>query len=140
MKAKLLTYGLLLVMGLLVAWLNYNNHTNGTNQENQVPGKINKNRNHGFDRNTTQIEYSKHARCRMDCREITESEVEDIMKNGSINYRKSDVNDRPCPSYALEGYTSADKQHVRIIFAQCDHKTKVVTCIDLDNEFTCSCR
>jgi hypothetical protein len=140
MKAKLLTYSLLLVMVILIAWLNYNKRSVAPETKTKVSDKQTKNRNHGFDRNTAFIEYTKHARCRMDCRQVTQSEVEDIMKNGSINYRKSDVNDRPCPSYALEGYTQTDKQHVRIIFAQCDYKTKVVTCIDLDNDFTCDCR
>jgi hypothetical protein len=37
------------------------------------------------------------------------------------------VNDNPCPTYALQGYTN-DGQHLRVIFAQCATKTKVVTC------------
>ena len=96
------------------------------------------NRNRGFDRRTSYIEYTEHARCRMDCRHITQAEVEDIMRNGTINYRKSDVNETPCPVYALEG-TTADNQKVRIVFAQCDNTTKVVTCIDLNTEWECHC-
>jgi ABC-type nickel/cobalt efflux system permease component RcnA len=138
MKAKVISYGLLLVMGIFVLWFNYKDKVAGNANAPRSNNTI-KSRNHGFDRNTSFIEYTKHAKCRMDCRNITQSEVEDIMKNGSINYRKSNINDRPCPSYALEGYTLADNQHVRIVFAQCDHNTKVVTCIDLDNEFTCDC-
>ena len=75
----------------------------------------------------------------MQCRQITAEEVKDIMQNGSVNYRKSNVYAKPCPEYALEGYTKQDDQHVRIVFAQCDHKTKVVTCIDLDKDFDCTC-
>jgi hypothetical protein len=96
------------------------------------------NRNRGFDRRTSFIEYTKHARCRMECREITQAEVEEIMKQGVINYRKSNVKGRPCPTYALEGYTN-DEQHVRVVFAQCDYTTKVVTCIDLEKEWQCHC-
>jgi hypothetical protein len=96
------------------------------------------NRNRGFDRRVSFLEYTKHARCRMECREITETEVQDIMKNGSINYRKSNVKTNPCPTYAVEGYTQ-DAQHVRIVFAQCDQKTKVVTCIDLEKDWQCHC-
>jgi hypothetical protein len=88
------------------------------------------NRNRGFDRRVSFIEYTQHAKCRMQCRQISQAEVEEIMKDGTINYKKSDVNDRPCPTYALEGITQ-DDQKVRIVFAQCDLKTKVVTCIDL---------
>lgn len=96
------------------------------------------NRNRGFDRRVSFIEYTEHAKCRMDCRHITQAEVEDIMRNGNINYKKSDVDAKPCPTYALEGTTS-DNQHVRIVFAQCDYKTKVVTCIDLGTEWECHC-
>lgn len=96
------------------------------------------NRNRGFDRRISYIEYTAHAKCRMQCRKITQAEVEDIMRNGKINYNKSDVNDRPCPTYALEGVTN-DNQRVRIVFAQCDLKTKVVTAIDLEKDWSCDC-
>jgi hypothetical protein len=96
------------------------------------------NRNRGFDRRVSYIEYTRHAKCRMQCRQISQAEVEEIMKGGIINYKKSDVNDRPCPTYALEGITQ-DDQKVRIVFAQCDLKTKVVTCIDLNTDWECHC-
>jgi len=96
------------------------------------------NRNRGFDRRVSFIEYTEHAKCRMQCRKISQAEVEQIMKEGKINYAKSNVNDRPCPVYALEGITR-DNQRVRIVFAQCDFKTKVVTSIDLNTEWECHC-
>lgn len=74
----------------------------------------------------------------MDCRHITEDEIKYILTNGKVNYRKSDVDDKPCPTYAVEGY-STENQHLRVVFAQCDHSTKVVTCIDLDHDFECHC-
>lgn len=96
------------------------------------------NRNRGFDRRTSYLEYTAHARCRMQCRKISQREVEEIMRDGNINYNKSNVQAKPCPTYALEGVTS-DRQRVRIVFAQCDHTTKVVTVIDLDTDFECDC-
>ena len=96
-------------------------------------------RNHGFDRRNGFLEYTKHAQCRMDCRHITAEEVQDIMQHGDINDRKSEADARPCPVFALEGYTQKEHQHLRIVFAQCDYKTKVVTCIDLDHDFECHC-
>ena len=96
------------------------------------------NRNRGFDRRTSFLEYTRHARCRMECRQITQAEVEAIMEEGTINYAKSDVKARPCPEYAIEGNT-ADGQRVRMVFAQCDQKTKVVTVIDLGRDWSCSC-
>ena len=96
------------------------------------------NRNRGFDRRVSYIEYTEHAKCRMQCRKISQAEVEEIMLDGKINYTKSDLNDKPCPTYALEGITN-DNQRVRIIFAQCDLKTKVVTSIDLNTDWECHC-
>lgn len=82
--------------------------------------------------------YTQHAKCRMDCRKISKSEVEDILRNGNVNWRKSKQNDKPCPSYALEGKTK-DGQTVRIVFADCNNVTKVVTAIDLKNKYDCYC-
>jgi hypothetical protein len=96
------------------------------------------NRDRGFDRRVSYLQYSNHARCRMECRHITESEVEETMRDGNINYRKSDIQNARCPRYAVEDDTK-DGQHVRIVFAQCDNYTEVVTVIDLDTEWTCSC-
>jgi len=83
--------------------------------------------------------YTHHANCRMDCRKISKSEIEDIRKNGKINYYKSDIEDQPCPTVAKEGRT-ADGQMVRIVFAECNRETKVVTAIDLENEYECDCK
>lgn len=74
----------------------------------------------------------------MECRHITKSEVEDIMQNGKINYNKSDIKNARCPRYAVEGITK-DDQKVRIVFAQCNEKTNVVTVIDLDTDWSCQC-
>ena len=83
--------------------------------------------------------YTKHARCRMDCRHITEDEIHEVILEGSINEQKS--NDRPgdCPTYAIEDDTK-EGQHLRIVFAKCADVTKVVTCIDRGKEFDCDCK
>jgi ribosome biogenesis GTPase A len=60
------------------------------------------------------------------------------MQNGKINYKKSDLQNARCPRYAVEGVTK-DKQDVRIVYAQCNESTTVVTVIDLDTEWTCDC-
>ena len=74
----------------------------------------------------------------MGCRHITQSEVQEIMREGKINYNKSDLKNARCPRYAVEGYTS-DDQRVRIVFAQCNESTVVVTVIDLEKEWSCEC-
>ena len=95
-------------------------------------------RNRGFDRRIAHLEYSKHAKCRMQCRRISQAEVEEIMQGGKINYNKSDLQNATCPRYALEGITG-DNQKTRIVFAQGNDNTTVVTVIDLDTEWSCDC-
>ena len=93
----------------------------------------------GLNRNPSNINYSKHARCRMDCRHIDEAEVKDLLKNGTINYRKSDLKGDDCKmKYAVEGI-SKDDQKLRIVFAPCGSEITVVTCIDLNKEWECHC-
>jgi len=91
------------------------------------------NRDHGFDRRTSYL-----TNCRMDCRKISKAEVEEIMKDGKINYNKSDIQNARCPRYAVEG-TTKDNQRVRIVYAQCNESTTVVTVIDLETDFECHC-
>jgi len=91
-----------------------------------------------LDRTTTNLFFTKHAKCRMKCRHITQQEVKDILVNGTVNYNKSDLHDPRGPTYAIEGTTN-DRQHVRIIFAPKQQHLTVVTVIDLDVEYECNC-
>lgn len=92
----------------------------------------------GFNRNATPVIFSKHAKCRMNCRKIDESEVKEILKNGTINHKKIQ-NDKRGKTYPVEGFTR-DKQHVRIVFAPKGEGLIVVTVIDLDTEWKCDCK
>ncbi|MES1221157.1 MAG: DUF4258 domain-containing protein [Bacteroidota bacterium] len=137
MNKKWLTYLVITVLGITLFFVKRckNDNSSATNKK-KAATEVN--RNSGFDRRISYIEYTEHAKCRMECRKISQSEVEEIMRDGKINYNKSDVDAKPCPTYALEGITH-DDQRVRIVFAQCDFKSKVVTCIDLNTEWECHC-
>lgn len=94
----------------------------------------------GLNRHPLTVHYSKHAKCRMDCRHIDEAEIKDILEHGTINYRKSELQGEPCrKKYAVEGL-SKDGQKLRIIFAPCGNEMTVVTCIDLGVEWACDCK
>ncbi len=85
--------------------------------------------------------FTKHARCRMKCRHITQEEVKEIVQKAQVNYKKSELDAAQGPKYALEGVTSRDKQHVRIIVAPKQRHLSIVTVIDLENEWACpSCK
>lgn len=103
-----------------------------------LPADINLDEVEGFNRNTDKLIFSKHAKCRMDCRKIDESEIREILKNGTVNYKKIQ-NDKRGKTYPVEGYTH-DKQHVRIVFAPKDDGLVVVTVIDLGTEWACDCK
>lgn len=82
------------------------------------------------------LDYTRHARCRMACRHISEAEVEEILQGrGALDPSRS-RDDGRCPSHALEGTTS-DGQRVRIVYAACEDETRVITTIDLGTDWPC---
>jgi len=91
-----------------------------------------------FDRTPANLTYTRHALCRMACRQIDKDEIREIMTNGIINFNRSNRRDRPCPTFALQGKTSSGER-LRVIFAQCAGETKVVTCYNLEEDFACDC-
>lgn len=95
-------------------------------------------RKEAFDRKPPSLVYTKHALCRMDCRQIDRNEIQEVMKKGIINFSKSDRMDRPCPTFALQGRTISG-EYLRVIFAQCPAETKVITCYNLEQDFDCHC-
>jgi Domain of unknown function (DUF4258) len=86
------------------------------------------------------LTYTHHARCRMDCRHITEADIRELLLEGHINAAKSKPSDSPCPTFAIEDDRNSDGARLRIVFARCDHETKVVTCIDRDHDYECHCQ
>ena len=90
-----------------------------------------------FNRDAKTIIYSKHARCRMGCRQIDESEVLEILRTGELNVGKIETGTKG-KTYPLEGITH-DKQRVRIVFAPKEDELVVVTVIDLEKEWDCDC-
>jgi uncharacterized protein DUF4258 len=101
------------------------------------PGNAN-NDNEPINRKETRLIYTRHARCRMDCRHITETEIREILERGEIDYKKSEPDAHPDPKYALEGNTN-EGQHLRIIFAPTQRGLVVITCIELGVEWQCDC-
>jgi hypothetical protein len=57
-----------------------------------------------INRQESRLIYTKHARCRMDCRHITEQEIKEILHDGEINFAKRALNHILIPT-CHEGYT-----------------------------------
>ena len=124
MKQRQATFTLVIIIGLLFIFLYKRWHEPGMREV--------------FDRSPTHLYYTKHALCRMDCRHITREEIGEILKKGIINLNKSNRNDRPCPTYAVQGRTEGGES-IRVILAQCPEETKIITCYNLEEEFECHC-
>lgn len=140
---------LLVVLALVTIFIRRGNQTDTTNYPNRKQNtntyrnnnqRRSNSNNTGLNRNPSHINYSKHARCRMGCRHIDEREVKEILRDGTINYKKSELQADECHKrYAVEGVTD-DDQKVRIIFAPCQDEVTVVTVIDLGEEWPCDCK
>lgn len=84
------------------------------------------------------IIYTKHALCRMNCREISKQDVNFVLKNGELNQLKSNPDDKPCPTFAYES-KDYDGDSLRVVVAYCEKVSKLITVINLDKKFNCNC-
>jgi hypothetical protein len=146
---KALPYILLIVLLLAAVMIRRCNSTKNTtdNQKEKKRTEDVRNNDQKTDNQKTNLDvfrdpgseyyFTKHARCRMKCRHITQEEVKEIVQKANVNYNKSELDAAPGPKYAMEGYTSADRQHVRIIVAPKQRHLTIVTVIDLDEDWEC---
>lgn len=90
-------------------------------------------------RTVTRLIYSKHARCRMDCRDITEDEIRKVLKGGTLNREKSGYDKKhKDETFALEGYGDGD-QYIRVVVTPEKNELLVITVIDLRKDWPCDC-
>ena len=89
-------------------------------------------------RDTGHLILTKHVKCRMNCRQITEDEIKEILKNGRLNKAKSGIGSKGDSTFALEGY-SHENQHIRVVVAPDNDGLVIITCIDLDRNWPCDC-
>lgn len=83
------------------------------------------------------LELTQHGACRMDCRKIDRGEVADVLRAGAWAPERTRTDGR-CPSHAYEGH-GTDGHRLRVVFAACPTETRVVTAIDLDQDWPCAC-
>lgn len=147
---KLAPYLILLILFVIALGLRY--YQSNTGHDVDFPTSSSESRNNkpiaGYRSNLDyfrdpEAEYffTKHARCRMDCRQVTQKEVKEIVQKADVNYNKSDLDDAQGPKYAVEGHTSRDRQHLRVVVAPKQRHLSIVTVIDLDHDSGCpSCQ
>ena len=89
-------------------------------------------------RDTSNLIFTKHARCRMNWRHINKKEINEIILTGNVNSSKSGRSTKGNKTYALEGY-SYEHQHLRVVVTPETGGLVVITCIDLDKAWPCNC-
>lgn len=137
MLKKYAPYILLALAGLLLLWVkSHQQHGNVREQLELVTDAVNTNE--GFSRQPEKITYTRHARCRMDCRHISEADVKELIQNGKLNKEKVQESDMG-KTYPLDGKTTGDKM-LRIVVAPKKNDLVVVTVIDLDTDWPCDCK
>ncbi|EIE23976.1 hypothetical protein COCSUDRAFT_53173 [Coccomyxa subellipsoidea C-169] len=86
------------------------------------------------------MKYTEHAQCRMDCRHISQEEVAATLRQGTVNQRKSNLRQFPCPKYVVDATLGLQaKKNVQAVFLACPTHTDVVTVIDKDTDWECYC-
>jgi hypothetical protein len=128
-------YILLLMAGLLFFFIKVNQRGKKGNMQERVTITNAADAYSQLRTGNKKLTYSRHAKCRMACRQIDESEVKEILLNGEINFDK-DRETAKGVTYPLEGKTH-DGQNVRIVFAPHENDITVVTAIDLDTNWPC---
>lgn len=126
MKRKyFILYGFIIFIILGIGlWKNNNSFTSSANEN--------------LFRDTNHLILTKHAKCRIDCRNITVQEIKQIIHSGNVNYSRSKRSNKGDDTYALEGYSN-EHQHLRVVVAPENDGLVVITCIDLDKEWPCNC-
>lgn len=85
------------------------------------------------------LSYTSTGECIMQCRNITEEEIKQVLKGGKVNYDKSDVHAKPYPIYDVEGKTVTGKE-LSIIIADIDTTSSMISAVDLKQTIdTCKC-
>ncbi len=82
--------------------------------------------------------YTNQALCRMECRNISKTDINEILRRGKLSPKISKLNDKPCPTYAF-AWSTPTYEMVIAVFAVCEEVTKLVTTYPLGTEDPPSC-
>lgn len=86
-----------------------------------------------------QLQFTKDAKCQMQCGNISEEEIKQVLKGGAITYGKSNPQAKPCPLYSIEGSTESGKS-LEFISSDCDSTTFIIKVIDsTGKKNSCAC-
>jgi hypothetical protein len=87
---------------------------------------------------TASLVFTHFALCQMTCRKVDAATVNEVLQKGLIHYNRSNRRQWPCPTYAVQARTE-NGRYLRVVFEQCNTKTAVLFCDDLEKEVDCNC-
>lgn len=88
---------------------------------------------------TQPIEFLNDSSCKLQCRGITENEIKEVLKNGNVDYSRSNVHAKPFARYTVEGSSNNGKL-ICVLADDCDTITKIISAIEVNNKTdTCKC-
>jgi len=90
------------------------------------------------DLNRIEINYSPSSDCILKCANISKGNIQEILSNGDVNFKKSKTKGEIYPSYAVDGETK-DGRSLRVFFLKRDSTYEVTGGVDLKDGRHCDC-
>ena len=88
-------------------------------------------------RKGTTVSYGPSARCAMQCHNMAEDELENVLRKGIILYHQSRLRQH-CPQFTIQG-NGRNNQTLVMVVQQCKGNTLVLRCRPLHTTTICRC-
>lgn len=85
---------------------------------------------------STQLTFSDLAACKMSCLSLNESNIRQVLKEGNVNIKRSEIA-LPEKTFVVE---SGDSRRINVIVIPKGYTLFVVTVNQMDSKFTCTCK
>ena len=84
------------------------------------------------------LHISLQGACQLNCLDLSEEIIKELLINGDVNFSESQVHDAKCPVYAIDG-SDYPGGKLRVFFEQCDSITVLASALYLNNPHNCGC-
>lgn len=85
----------------------------------------------------SELSFSQVADCQMQCMNVSENEVKEIFKSGSVNFDESNVRTGNCPIYVV--FKNTEKDKLKITVSACDSIANVLQIEKPGFQDKCAC-
>ena len=74
----------------------------------------------------SKLTFSNKSTCEMNCNAITSAEIQEFLKKSDVNFGASQVHQKPCPIYVMEGKSTSGKD-LTVSYQQCDSSVEIIS-------------